>query len=127
MQFRLTIFLLAYWSLLINFGPSVHTHSFFGLCGCSDHVVTEVSGCCGHSCCASADNTDSSSTEDSLDAENPAGDCPLCEFFKYLNHSSAESVQWLPSESVAFIAFRNDQLLSTDAISSRARGPPELS
>ena len=122
-QFRLTIFLLVYWSLLINFGPSVHTHSYFGLCGCGDAHVVEGSSGCGHSGCCPSEHADVPA-----DSEvSSLHDCSLCKFFKYLNYSAADSVQWSSDESVHLVAISYDRFLSSKTFSSRARGPPALS
>ena len=122
MQFRLTIFLLVYWSLLINFGPSVHTHSYFGLhCGgCAESHAVESSSCCCHSGCCPSEHADVPA-----DSEvSSLHDCSLCKFFKYLNYSAADSIQWSPDESVHFVAVSYDRFLSSKTVSSRARGPP---
>ena len=110
-RFRLTIFLLVYWSLLVNFGPSVHTHSFFGLhCDCGVAHSTENSDCCHGGCCSADSDAEivlDFTVVDDVVAENelsPSHDCLFCKFFKYLNYSAADSVQWSPSESVHFLS-----------------------
>jgi len=106
----------------------VHTHSFFGLhCDCDNaHVVESVSSCCGSAGCCTDDRVADVSAEED-DVVSALHDCSLCKFFKYLNYSAADCIQWSSYESANFVAFCDDRLLFAEPFSSRARGPPELS
>ena len=99
----------------------MHTHSYFGLhCGCGDAHVVEGSNGCGHSGCCPSEHADVPA-----DSEvSSLHDCSLCKFFKYLNYSAADSIQWSPDESVHFVAVSYDRFISSKTVSSRARGPP---
>ena len=103
----------------------MHTHSFFGLhCGgCAESHAVESSSCCCHSGCCPSEHADVPA-----DSEvSSLHDCSLCKFFKYLNYSAADSVQWSSDESVHLVAISYDRFLSSKTFSSRARGPPAIS
>jgi len=125
-QIRLTIFLLIYWGLLVNLGPSLHTHSVFGLHGDSSSAAeiyqSEAEQSC--SCCSSDFASDEPSELPAEDEIQSLCDCSLCEFFDYLNVTPVIPQQWVPQQSVEFSYSKLDGFLSTDQVCSRARGPP---
>ena len=104
----------------------MHTHSFFGLhCGdCAETHVVEGSSCCGHSGCCPSESENALADGEVSTVHD---DCAFCKFFKYLNYSAADSIQWSPDESVHCVAISYDRFLSSKTFSSRARGPPALS
>lgn len=141
MQVRLTIFLLIYWGLLVNLGPSVHTHSIFGLHGscCSGVHHTESSGATlaslqsSDSCCCCCSHTEDQTSELADSEQLAATDevkthhhCTFCEFFKYLSATPATPHLWVAEQSIEISFSKLDGFLSTDQVCSRARGPPQL-
>ena len=127
MQIRLTIFLLIYWGLLVNLGPSLHTHSVFGLHGDTNSSVTKAhqsDQSCG--CCSSDFSKESSSELPPEDEIQSHCDCSLCDFFDYLSVTSVTPHQWVPEQSIELSYCKLDGFLSTDQVCSRARGPPQL-
>lgn len=119
-QIRLTIFLLIYWGLLVNLGPSLHTHSFFGL---HDSCCAPAASVQDNQCCSGCCSTPTQSTPVTSEISS-THDCSLCDFFDYLNISTAEYFQPASEQSLEPVFASRDCLLSEAQISNRARGPP---
>ena len=117
------LFLLGYLVLFLNFGPSFHRASFFGLHDHGDQEQqTEFVCSCGHH--HGPIKKESDPLEFSI--EKQLCDCTLCKFFKQYNASMeladlsiAKTNLILKQETVSSLVSRN--VHATDA-----RGPPIL-
>jgi hypothetical protein len=147
-----TWFLVSYFALLVNLGPSMHHADIFGLHvhmpGSSevDHcvVVGSVSGaevvgenscCCRHHAgtlsagvqAAGKSQTDLTQSDGlCLNVDDRCHGCLLCDFFKHFN-ASESSFDFQPV--VASVRFKTSfyrSFVAHEPLASDARGPPAI-
>ena len=140
-QFLKTWFLLVYWVLLVNLGPSLHRAHFFGLhcdhcsdsCSHEDHCNAD-----GHchasmspeelqqhlSCCHNSSPPVSHEASDDSGSVNSHHDCAFCRFFgQYHVVFSVYTVE-VSSVPAELCYLQQDSLVDPVALDPIARGPP---
>ena len=124
-----SVFLLGYLVFFLNFGPSFHRASIFGV---HDHVDSSA-----HEqfvCSCGFDHGPTPSGESGSDSDSPDKrhgsiekqlcDCSLCEFFKQYHAALTTSDHSIASENLSLKFETIASLVSRTAIASDARGPP---
>ena len=116
------LFLLGYLVLFLNFGPSFHRASFFGLHdhGSADHQTEFVCSCGHHH--APIPKSDNEPTDFSI--EKPLCDCAFCKFFKQYNASMDLADLSIAKNSLILKQETIESLVSRNVIATDARGPP---
>jgi hypothetical protein len=127
-------FLLGYFALLVNLGPSLHHADLFGLHShASDNTNADMENDAAVSCCccqhhSAAQNEGPSETTGSagFDVDTACHDCAFCEFFKHFN-AFDHSFEFEERETHAqAVSFDNDSSVDDEPIASTARGPPSI-
>jgi len=123
---RTSLALLIYWGLLINLGPSLHTHTVFGLHGqgccqpLSSVAQLDLRGDCDCGC-------DQKPETNAVEVEQHVvaySSCSFCKFFKQYQADSELPESFEPLEKIDGIIFRSELSFATRIFQTRARGPP---
>jgi hypothetical protein len=113
---------------LVNFGPSLHRLSCFGLHGASCCNIFEGFG--SHCCCdhhSTSPDKIASQRATQLLPDDSHSDCPLCRFFA--NYNALDPAVELDCVELRCceISFHTPDLCVCEIVPDHARGPPAIS